>query len=64
MHSPKGLSSEFVGEAESDPAARDKILNSDEQLVFITPECIIINKTYRDIFLQLLIKTTCGISAS
>ena len=58
-YSPKGLRSEHFGEAQSDPTAREKILNSDDQLVFITP-----NKTYHDIFLPLLIKTIFGTSGS
>ena len=52
IYSPKCLSSEFVGEVQSDPAARDKILNSDDQLVFITPECIITNISFRETFLS------------
>ena len=51
-YSPKGLSTEYVGETQTDYAARERILNGDVQLVFITPECIITNKTFRNMLLS------------
>jgi len=49
--SPKGLSTEYVGEAQPDLAVKRKVLNGDVQLVYISPECLIMNKTYRSMLL-------------
>ena len=35
---PRGLYAEFIGEAGTDPATKDKVLKGEVQLVFITPE--------------------------
>ena len=50
--SPKGLSTEYVGEAQPDLAVKRKVLNGDVQLVYISPECLIMNKTYRSMLLS------------
>ena len=44
--SPKGLSTEYVGEAQRDLAVKCKVLNGDVQLVYISPESLIMNNTY------------------
>ena len=49
--SPKGLSTEYVGESQRDLAVKHKILNGDVQLVYISPESLIMNKTYRSMLL-------------
>lgn len=49
---PRGLATEFVGEAQSDHAAERKVLRGEVQLVFITPESIIGNALYRDMLLS------------
>ena len=42
----RGLNAEFVGEAQTDPATKDKVLKGEVQLVFITPEGIICKSVY------------------
>ena len=49
-YSPKGLKVEFVGEAQTDMS----VLNGEVQLVFITPENQLDNKTYREMLLTVL----------
>ena len=51
-YSPRGLKTDFVGEAQIDPAVKDIVLQGSVQLVYITPECIIENNTYRDMLLS------------
>lgn len=50
-YSVKGLHTEFIAEAQTDPAIKCKVLNGDFQLLFITPESIIDNATYRNMLL-------------
>jgi len=46
-YTPTGMQAEFVGEAHTDPAIKDKVLRGKVQLVFITPESIISSSVYR-----------------
>ena len=50
-YSPKGLKVEFVGEAQTDIECKRRVLNGEIQLVFITPENLLDNKTYREMLL-------------
>ena len=47
-----GLSTEFVGEAQENREVVSKVLNGDVQIVFISPENLINNKSYRDMLLS------------
>ena len=49
---PLGLSTEFVGEAQVNPDAISKVLKGEVQLVFISPENIICNPKFRNMFLS------------
>ena len=51
-YTPRGLKAEFVGEAQTDPDIKDKVLKGDVQLVFITPESIINNSVYRKMLMS------------
>ena len=51
-----GLSTKFVGEAEENREVVSKVLNGDVQLVFISPENLINNKSYRDMLLSVKYK--------
>ena len=46
-----GISAEFVGEAQTDPAAKRKILHGKVQIVLISPENAIQNAVYRNMLL-------------
>ena len=46
-----GLSSEFVGEGQTDPAAKRKVLEGVVQLVFINPDNILMNVNYHTMLL-------------
>ena len=48
----RGLSTEFIGEAQTDPSVCGKVLRGEVQLVFITPENLIENLTYRKMLLS------------
>ena len=48
---PRGLTAEFVGEAQTDAAER-RVLRGEAQLVFITPESLIDNTLYRNMLLS------------
>ena len=49
---PRGVTTEFVGEAQSDPAAKVRVLKGEAQLVFISPESILNNEQYRSMLLS------------
>ena len=49
---PRGLTAEFVGEAQTDHAAERSVLRGEAQLVFITPESLIGNVQYRNMLLS------------
>ena len=51
-YSPKGLNVEFVGEAQRDLSSVRRVLNGEVQLVFIIPENLIENRTYREMLLS------------
>ena len=51
-YSPLGLKTEFVGEAQTDAAVKEKVRGGEVQLVYITPESIIETSTYRDMLLS------------
>ena len=48
-YASRGLSTEFVGEAQTDlvTTCKHKVLSGGVQLIFITPESIIMNSMYR-----------------
>ena len=48
----KGIKVEFVGEAQTDQAAISRVLKGDLQLLYISPENILNNKTYRMMLLS------------
>jgi len=43
----RGISVEFVGEGQIDEVAVSLVIKGDIQLVFISPESLLTNKTYR-----------------
>ena len=50
--SPMGISTEFVGEMQRDEAAIQRVLRGEVQLVYISPENIIGNPKFREMFLS------------
>ena len=50
--SPRGLKTEFIGEAQLDRDVVRRVLTGDVQLVFISPESIISNPSYRNMLLS------------
>lgn len=52
IYAPLGLKTEFVGEAQTDCVARDRVLRGEVQLVFISPESIIGKEVYRKMLLS------------
>ena len=50
--SSRGLSTEFVGEAQTDLSVCGKVLRGEVQLEFITPKNLIENPTYRKMLLS------------
>ena len=44
----KGISAEFIGEAQDDEDAVKRVVQGSVQLVFITPESLICNPVYRN----------------
>jgi len=51
-YTPTGMQAEFVGEAQTDPAIKDKVLRGKIQLVFITSESIISSSVYRKMLMS------------
>ena len=47
-----GLSTEFVGEIQTDKSVIRKVLNGEVQLVYITPENVIDNPMYRNMLVS------------
>ena len=45
------LRSEYIGEAQADPDVKDRVLKGEVQLLFLTPETLINNKTFRNMLL-------------
>ena len=50
--SPRGLKTDFVGEAQSDEGAEKRVLRGESQLVYISPENLINNTSYRRMLLR------------
>ena len=50
--SPRGLSTDFVGEAQLDSEANKRVLTGLVQLVFISPESVITNPRYRNMLMS------------
>jgi bloom syndrome protein len=50
--SPKGISTNFVGEDQMDQEAITNIMNGEIQLVYISPESLICNPKYRNMLLS------------
>ena len=51
-YTPRGLQAEFVGEAQTDRAVKEKVLRGEIPLLFITPESLIGNSTCRNMLLS------------
>ena len=47
-YSSRGFCSKFIGEAQHYTKARQRVLDGEAQLIFITPESIMQIKAYRD----------------
>ena len=43
-----GITTEFVGEAQTSPVAKLHVLKGEIQLVFISPESLLCNSAFRD----------------
>ena len=54
-YSPKGLSTEFVGEAQTDSDVIRRVLKGQVQLLYISPESILVNDHYRNSSLSCLL---------
>ncbi len=50
--SPRGLATDFVGEAQMDSAATKRVVDGHAQLVFISPESIVTNPRFRNMLLS------------
>ena len=50
--SPQGIATDFVGEAQMDSEATRRVLRGLTQLVFISPESIIINPCFRNMLMS------------
>ena len=53
---PRGITAEFVGESQDDPTAIKNVLRGMVQLVFISPEALLRNRTYRSMLLSSVYK--------
>ena len=49
---PSVLKAEYVGEAQTDTTVKERVVKGEVQLVFITPENLITNKTFREMLLS------------
>ena len=49
---PRGIVTEFVGEAQEDQVAIKNVLQGKVQLVFISPEALLHNRAYRSMLLR------------
>ena len=45
-----GVNTEYVGEEQKDVAAWKRVINGEVQLVYITPENVLLNSRYRQMF--------------
>ena len=48
----RGLQVEIVGEAQTDPTAKDRVIRGEVQFVFITPESVISIRVYRNMLVS------------
>jgi len=46
-----GISAEFVGEGQTDPRVKSRVLRGNVQLLFISPENLLCNSLYRNMLL-------------
>lgn len=51
-----GLKAEYVGSTQTSVESKRKVLNGEVQLVFVTPETIVENPTYRNMLLSSIYK--------
>ena len=51
-YSPKGLSTEFVGESQANSDVIRRVLKGQVQLLYISPEIILVNNHYRNMLLS------------
>jgi len=51
-----GISTEYVGEAQTDPSAQARVINGEVHLVLISPENILCNCHYRNMMLSAVYK--------
>ena len=51
-----GLTAEFVGEAQTDVAASERVIKGKVQLIYISPENIICNRKYRHMLMSSVYK--------
>lgn len=47
-----GLKTEYVGIAQHSKEVKERVLKGDVQLLYISPECLLLNKTYRNMLLS------------
>lgn len=47
-----GIAVEFLGEAQTDSTANQRVINGNVQLVFISPENLLCNSKYRQMLLS------------
>ena len=53
---PMGITTEFIGENQSDPKAIEMVLQGDAQLLYISPESLICSHMYRSMLLSPIYK--------
>ena len=53
----KGLITDFIGEAQSDPSVKDKVLRRGIKLVYVTPESLIFSAGYREMLMSPVYQT-------
>lgn len=51
-YSSKGIATEFVGEAQADPAVISQVLQGNLQLLYISPENLLNNPRFRSMLLK------------
>ena len=54
--SPKGIHTEFVGEAQTDQTCIANVISGKAQLVFISPESMISNPLFRNMLMNRIYK--------
>ena len=51
-YTPRGLQTEFVGEEQTNPLCKERVLKGQVQLVYISPESVLCSEIYRNMFLS------------